>query len=336
MEYGSHGTQRACHTSSFGRTVPAVPAAVCGTAASHPHKSTWYMRHRESILLATRLVRGGWMVVMMLITPEADIVSSFTARRLAAGASPQLVVLRLLMLFTLIFLGQCLCWPLHFKRALPLQAAYVCTSLAAMRSVKCVLQSPGIDAGARVLRHKVNLTVNCLTALLEDAQLSCLVPLGDAAPLGLRGAATHQDTAGTADDSCSGSSCARGSLCGPRSSEEVLFFWLVTFGLLLPLYIMYLRELSFKQRFLRALLCHQLQQQQQQQQASVVAAAAAGNQQQLLGQSAGLLHGNGSAVAGGVLQLRPLLHGVAACIMLIISAVVSEQLLLALPPPVCA
>jgi preprotein translocase subunit SecD len=54
-----------------------------------------------------RIIRGGWMIVMMLLTQEADIISSFTARRLAAGVSAELVALHLLMLFTLVFLGGC-------------------------------------------------------------------------------------------------------------------------------------------------------------------------------------------------------------------------------------
>jgi hypothetical protein len=57
--------------------------------------------------LACRIVRGGWMVAAMAVTNEADICSSFVARRLAAGMAPQLVVLQLLMLFTLILLGEC-------------------------------------------------------------------------------------------------------------------------------------------------------------------------------------------------------------------------------------
>jgi hypothetical protein len=42
----------------------------------------------------------------MCVTKEADIVSSFVARRLAAGLSAELVVLQLLMLFTLVLLGE--------------------------------------------------------------------------------------------------------------------------------------------------------------------------------------------------------------------------------------
>jgi hypothetical protein len=56
-----------------------------------------------------RIIRGGWMVVMMCITREGDILSSFVARRLAAGMSAELVVLQLLLLFTLVFLGKCCC-----------------------------------------------------------------------------------------------------------------------------------------------------------------------------------------------------------------------------------
>jgi preprotein translocase subunit SecD len=62
--------------------------------------------HDNELLLSCRIVRGGWMVVMMLITSEHDISSSFTHRRLAAGVSAELVVLQLLMLFTLVLLGE--------------------------------------------------------------------------------------------------------------------------------------------------------------------------------------------------------------------------------------
>ncbi|WIA20664.1 hypothetical protein OEZ85_005039 [Tetradesmus obliquus] len=65
----------------------------------------WYVKNRERLLLATRIVRGGWMIIMMLLTHENDITTAFTARRLAAGVPAERVALQLLMLFTLNFLG---------------------------------------------------------------------------------------------------------------------------------------------------------------------------------------------------------------------------------------
>jgi hypothetical protein len=250
--------------------------------------------------------------------------------------------------------GQCLCWPLHFKHALPLQTAYVFTSLAAMRSVKCTLQSPVIHTGAHVLCNKVQMTVNYLTAFSTEGQLSCMLPGdvdGEATPAptaaAAAGAADQASKAAAFDSSSSSSgSCGSGSLCGSRSGEEVLFFWLVTFGLLLPLYIMYLRELTYKQRFLRTLLCQQQQQLQQAAFTGSAAGAAAGEssninqqqqqQQQLVHrQQEHAPHITGNAFLNGVLGMGPLLHFAALCILLMVGAVLCELLLVVLRPPQC-
>jgi hypothetical protein len=254
--------------------------------------------------------------------------------------------------------GQCLYWPLHFKRALPLQTVYIITSLAAMRSVKCVVGSEGVAAGAHALCYKVQMTVNCLTVLLTEGQLSCLVPVGDndehaaaflnSTAMAQNAAAVAEASSGSSSSSSSGGSCGVSGLCSWRSNEEVLFFWLVTFGLLLPLYIMYVRELSYKQRFLRTLLCQQQQQQQQQQQTltsetdlSPAAGAHVHQQQQQQQQQLDLqlavgAGGTDSAFVSGVLQIGPLLHCAAVCILVMVSSVITELLLLVLRPPVCA
>jgi heme exporter protein D len=245
---------------------------------------------------------------------------------------------------------------LHFKRALPLQTAYVFTSLAAMRSVKCVLGSPGVAAGVRALCYKIQMTVNCLTVLLTEGQISCLIPVEDGvvAVFNHTAAEQHDIAVAAAHDSssCSSSSSSGYGLsgvCNWRSSEEVLFFWLVTFGLLLPLYIMYVRELSYKQRFLRALLCQQQQRQQQRQQrqqpqqmpatdAGVDPAAHTHHQrqqQQLDRQLAVVAGRTDRAFVGGVLQIGPLLHCAAVCMLLMLGSVIVELLLLVLRPPAC-
>jgi hypothetical protein len=209
-----------------------------------------------------------------------------------------------------------------------------------MRSVKCVLQSPGMASGARALCYKVQTTVNYLTAFLTEGQFICIIPI-DAAAAAFDSKAADQHSEVAADNSSSSSgSCGLGSLCGLRSGEDVLFFWLVTFGLLLPLYIMYLWELSFKQRFLRNLLCQQQQQQHQAPLGANFAPAADNSQQQQQQQqrvpgqqrAAG---GPDNAFLDGVLSMGPLLHCAALCILLMIGAVLCELLLLVLPPPLC-
>jgi hypothetical protein len=102
---------------------------------------------------------------------------------------------------------------------------------------------------------------------------------------------------------------------------------------------MYVRELSCKQRFLRALL--RQQQQQTLAPASDVSTAAGTHQQQqqqqqLSRQLAVAAGGADSAFVGGVLLIGPLLHCAAVSILVMIGSVITELLLLALRPPVCA
>lgn len=183
---------------------------------------------------------------------------------------------------------QCLYWPLKFSVALPLQLAYVGSAISIMRPVKCVLQAPKVAAGAATLCRRVQGVMNGLAVLLTEL---CL-PLGEE---------------------------AAASACDARSGELVLYFWLLGFGMLLPLYVLYVNELVRKRSF--------LQQWQQQQEA-----AAAGGQQQQQGSVDGPSR---LWCTGLVLQLSTAVHVAAVIVLLTLALAVAEAMVGAMPPPEC-
>ena len=156
------------------------------------------------------------MVVAVALGSSKDIYSFFIARKLEQGMEPQLVVVQLLMLFSLILLGQCLYWPLPFRLAAPLQLFYLGSIFTAMRCVKCALSLPALTEATQHLC----LTMQALPDLLATAIL----------------AAMPRDT--------------RSSACHTRSSDLLTYFWITLFGFIVPLYISYMTELSSKHTFL--------------------------------------------------------------------------------------
>lgn len=215
------------------------------------------------------------MVAMFCTTPEVDIYDYFVAKRLKQGVSPQAVTLQLMCLFTLILLGQCLYYPMKFRHALPLQLLYVGSVLATAHTVKCILQSHALADGTRALCKVIQSITEGLNVLL-----------------GL----------GKGSDSM---------MCTDRSAEELFASWIVCFGLLLPLYVLYVKELSEKQQF--------LQQKQR---------------QRIQGQPATAQHSYLSSL-GPALNLLPLLHVVAVSIVLVLGLACAEVLVGMSQPPVC-
>eukprot|EP00775_Hariotina_reticulata_P004322 gene4322-4575_t len=174
-----------------------------------------YYEHRT-------VIRGGWMLAMFCSCSASDISDYFVQRKLEQGVSNDAIVLQLLMLFTLILLGQCLYWPIPFRLALPLQTLYVCSSVAAMRSVKCVLQEPPVAAGATLLCTRVQQVMNVVAMLSAELSLPADGIYGPNA------------------------------VCTMAGGDLVLTFWLLGFGMYLPLYVLYVNELIRKRVFLKA------------------------------------------------------------------------------------
>lgn len=147
---------------------------------------------------------------------------------------PHLIVLQWLAIPMLVFLSQCLYWPIPFRFAAPPQLAYVALTLKTMRCVKCVLLAPQIVKGTQQLCHKVQVISDVLVTIL----LWSLPPVDMCSN----------------DGSSSSSSCSNmgPNDCNSRSRELVLYFCFLAIGLVLPLYIMYVQELYQKQNFLAA------------------------------------------------------------------------------------
>jgi hypothetical protein len=167
------------------------------------------------------------MVAAVALASAKDIGGFFIARKLEQGMQPQLVVIQLLMLFSLILLGQCLYWPVPFRLATPLQFLYLASMLTAMRCVKCAILHPDI---AEATQH-LCLTIQALPDFLATAILAVM----------------PTDTRSTA--------------CYTRSSELLAFFWITLFGMVVPLYISYVTELSGKYAFLFNRLAEEQQEQ---------------------------------------------------------------------------
>lgn len=246
--------------------------------------ASWYNQQCPLLLvsLLARLCRGCWMIIMFCVTPEIDIYNYFVAKKLNNNMSPRSVVTQLMSLFTLILLGQCLYYPMKFRHAVVLQLMYVTAVLSTAHTVKCILQSPSLLVGTKSL-------CEVLQSYFEGLNLL----------LGLGGECTDEAS------------------CRDRSAEELLASWIIFFGLLVPLYVLYVKELREKQNFLRQKVI-QMQQNDQ-------------------------LETSGSRVSAGVscflspvVNLGPLLHLTALSALLVSGLAIAEVFVLVSLPPECS
>lgn len=114
------------------------------------------------------------------------------------------------------------------------------------------------------------------------------------------------------DSASYGGSALPDAMCSIRGHEEVVYWVLTVFGLALPLYVMYVRELAQKKQYLRhkhVQLQHQVQGTRLQH-----------RQRPQLGQQ---------------LNMAPVLHAAALAVLLVIAAIFCDFLLVVLPPPAC-
>ncbi|KAF8062730.1 hypothetical protein HT031_004060 [Scenedesmus sp. PABB004] len=259
------------------------------------NRTAAYLAAREALITALRLARGAWMVVFLSVCSAGDMQGYFFARK-AARAGAEAAVLQALAMAALILGGQCLIWPLPFRRAAPLQFAYVAATFALMRrSVGCALAAPALAPGAAALCARAHAAVDALTALLAEGRLGP----------GLAG-----------EDGGGGGACG-----GGRAADALLLLWLLVWALALPLYVLYVRELSQKQVFCRL--------------KSLAGSQRGGNGGGGGGGNSGGLApplGVGAGAGGAPLRLGALLHATAAATLCLVCAAATDLLLPALPP----
>ena len=226
------------------------------------------------------------MIIMFCVTPEIDIYNYFVAKKLNNGMSSRSVVTQLMSLFTLILLGQCLYYPMKYRHAVVLQLMYVTAVLSTAHTVKCILQSPALVAGTKSL-------CEVLQSYTEGLNLV----------LGLGGECDEND-----------------ATCRDRSAEELVASWMICFGLLVPLYVLYVKELREKQNFLRQKVI---------QQRHVGGQPAGSNSVTVLESSVA------SYVLSPPVNLGPLLHVTALTAVLVCGLACAELFVLVSRPPEC-
>lgn len=181
-----------------------------------PH---WYWRHRFAMTFVNRLSRITWITVLLVGLHADDFKQTFISSKLQSGVAPWKITVHLIMLMSVMMAQQCIVYPLPFRQQLGWQVISAILAWWTRGSFICGLQRSGLFQETAKLCSKCQAVVYGI--------LSCLTEFGML----------------SSDD----------RMCQSRGGDVLFASCILFLGFVMPLYMCYQVELSFKQRFLASL-----------------------------------------------------------------------------------